>query len=909
MSIRVRHSAPLRRHPIAAACSSLLLVTGVAQAQQAPAADASQTVVITGIRQSIESSIATKRNSDSIVEAIAAEDLGKLPDSSIAEALSRLPGLTGQRGPDGRTSLISIRGLSPTFAGVLMNGREIVSSNDGRAVEFDQFPSELISQVTIYKSPDASLTGQGLSGTVNIQTVRPLDFGRRTVAVNYRKQRLGVGAVAEGDGSRASLSYIDQFADRKLGVALGFARLDEKGPASFRTDNWGGGTYDNLNVPYNGFGLFSDQTTQKRDGAMAVVQYKPSKNFQTVIDLFYSKFDQTKSTKGFQMPLNDSWAGGDYDKGGHLLNPVVSGSNVTSGKFDNVRAVVRNDVEGTHDKLNTVGWNTQLKMDKLTLNADLGYSQSKRTGGIIETTAGTVQNTLGTAQLDTIAFTDQAQFTPTLNYTDRNIIRLTDVQGWGGGVGSPQAGYSKLPNVKDTAQSLKFSGKMDLDTPIFSAVEGGLHYSDREKTRAFVEGRLVIKGDATGLGSAAIPGTGTLTVGGVSFATFDPTGSVGSIYDVVSKKHPDIFNKDWRVNEKVTTGFVRADIDRQLFGLPVRGNAGLQLVHTQQSSTAFNVDRGTCVNDQLCPAATNSDGTSYNDVLPSMNLAFDLGKDQVLRLALARVMARPTINDMRASTGFGVNTSEGILKGDSGNPKLEPFRANALDVAYEKYFGNKAYVGAAAFYKDLSTYILKQDVVTDFTPYITPSTPLPPGGKVVGLMNKPVNGNGGSISGIELTASLPFGLMFKPLEGFGIQASYSDTSSSVNLPASAFAVDGVSTSKIPLPGLSRRVGSLAVYYERAGFAARVASRYRSSFVGEVADFAGDRRLTYVKAETVTDLQLSYEFQAGPAKGLSILFQANNVTDEPYVRYRDTPANEVERKKFGANYLFGLNFKL
>ena len=98
-------------------------------------------------------------------------------------------------------------------------------------------------------------------------------------------------------------------------------------------------------------------------------------------------------------------------------------------------------------------------------------------------------------------------------------------------------------------------------------------------------------------------------------------------------------------------------------------------------------------------------------------------------------------------------------------------------------------------------------------------------------------------------------------------------------------------------------------YERAGFAARVASRHRSSFVGEVADFAGDRRLTYVKAETVTDVQLSYEFQSGFAKGLSLLFQANNVTDEPYVRYRDTPANEVERKKFGANYLFGLNFKL
>jgi len=102
---------------------------------------------------------------------------------------------------------------------------------------------------------------------------------------------------------------------------------------------------------------------------------------------------------------------------------------------------------------------------------------------------------------------------------------------------------------------------------------------------------------------------------------------------------------------------------------------------------------------------------------------------------------------------------------------------------------------------------------------------------------------------------------------------------------------------------------LTFYYEKGGFSARVASRFRSDFVGEVADFAGDRRLTYIKSETITDLQLSYEFQGGPAKGLSLLLQANNLTDTPYVRYRDTYANEIERKKFGKTYLFGLNYKL
>lgn len=922
---RSHAAAPARRATTptltAVAGAVVLLAAGAAQAQEAT------TVTITGIRGAIESAISVKKNADSIVEAISSEDLGKLPDTSIAESIARLPGLAAQRaGGDGRARNISIRGMAPDFSTTLLNGREQVSTGDSRGVEYDQYPSELVNAVTIYKTPDAALVGQGLSGTVDIKTIRPLDLGQRAVAVNYRALRSGVGAIAEGDGSRFSLSYVDQFADRTLGIALGFARLDETGPTTSRFDNWGGGTYDTtagvgnngctvgtggcVNVPYNGFGAFADQTTQTRDGAVAVLQYRPNKDFSSTLDLFYSKFDQIKATKGFQAPLNDSWAGGDYDRPGSLSGITLSGNNVTAGTFNNVRAVIRNDSESTFDKMTSIGWNNQLKVGPTwTLNGDIAHSKIKRTGGILETTAGTPQSTLGTAPLDSIAFTNTASFTPGLNYTDRAVIKLTDVQGWGGGVASPQAGYSKLPTVNDEANALRLSAKRTLSNPWIYAIEGGINHTDREKTRSFVEGRLVIAGDTTGLGFADMPGTGSIIVNGIGIGTFDPTSALGSIYNVVSKLHPDIYNKDWTVNEKVTTAFVKGDIDRELFGLPVRGNIGLQVVNAKQSSLAFNVDRGTCASDQVCPASEVRDGTSYTDVLPSMNLGFSLGNDQMLRVALARVMARPNINDMRASLGFGVDTSLGVLKGDAGNPRLQPFRANALDVAYEKYFGTKGYFGAAAFYKDLSTYIVKQDVVADFTPYITPSTPLPPGGAVLGLLNQPINGKGGNIQGIELSASVPFNLLSKSLDGFGLQASYAHTSSSVRLPTSAFAVDGVATGDIPLPGLSRDVAGLAVYFEKWGFSARVAARHRSSFVGEVADYAGDRRLTYVKAETITDLQLGYEIQSGPAKGLSILFQANNITDTPYVRYRDTPDNEIERKKFGKTYLFGLNYKL
>ena len=159
---------------------------GMAQAQDAPAAEGElEEIVVTGIRAGIQSAIATKQESMSIVESISAEDIGKLPDTSIAESISRLPGLTSQRA-EGRASAISLRGTDPGFTSALLNGREQATTGDNRNVEFDQYPSELISQVIVYKTPDSKLIGQGLAGTIDMRTVRPLDYGKQAVVLNLR---------------------------------------------------------------------------------------------------------------------------------------------------------------------------------------------------------------------------------------------------------------------------------------------------------------------------------------------------------------------------------------------------------------------------------------------------------------------------------------------------------------------------------------------------------------------------------------------------------------------------------------------------------------------------------------------------------------------------------------------------
>ena len=211
--------------PVAAGCALLLLGAGSAMAQQAQSLE---TVTVTGIRRAIEAAIDTKKNADGVVEAISAEDVGKLPDTSIAESLARLPGVTTQRTRLGEASTVSIRGLGPDFNGFLLNGREQSSTGDSRAVDLSVYPAEFIGSATVYKTADAALMGAGLAGTIDNRLIDPLSFGSRVVAANVSKTRTNVGlkGLDASSGNKYTLSYIDQFADRTWGLAIGVVHSD-----------------------------------------------------------------------------------------------------------------------------------------------------------------------------------------------------------------------------------------------------------------------------------------------------------------------------------------------------------------------------------------------------------------------------------------------------------------------------------------------------------------------------------------------------------------------------------------------------------------------------------------------------------------------------------------------------------
>jgi len=268
---------------------------------------------------------------------------------------------------------------------------------------------------------------------------------------------------------------------------------------------------------------------------------------------------------------------------------------------------------------------------------------------------------------------------------------------------------------------------------------------------------------------------------------------------------------------------------------------------------------------------------------------------------------------MRSTQAFSVDasrydplTGKGALwTGDGGNPELKPWEANALDIAYEKYFSNKGYVSIAGFYKDLRTYIYKQKVKIDFAQKfgsgLVPGSGQPTPDTNIGDFETMINGKGGTLSGVELAASVPMQLVSPMLDGFGVQLAYSYTESKIK-------PFGESDTR-PLPGLSKNTYNLTAYYEKSGFSARVSTRIRDAYLGEVTGFGADREFIYIKKESITDLQLGYEFQSGAAKGLSLLVQVNNLNNEPYSEYYSgDPTQTKQYTNYGRTYLFGVNYK-
>ena len=916
------------RQPLFAGVAAIALIAGTAPAlAQAPADDESE-IVVTGIRASLDSSARQKRATPTIVESITAEDIGKLPDVSIADSLARLPGVTAQR-LEGRDQRLSIRGLGPDFSTTLLNGREQVTVGDNRGVEYDQYPSEFFNNVVVQKSPDASLIAAGIAGTVDLRMLRPLSQKDRIIAVQARGQMNGLKNLNPDSprfGYRGSAAYVDKFADDTLGIALGVS-VSSSPSQNERYAAWGF-----PNAPEAGGALllggakpYVQSNLFDRYGAVATIEYQPSDNFHSTLDVLYSKFKETQRLRGIEFPINPGWGSGATLQPGYT---VVDGF-VTKATLTGVQAVQRNDINKRDADTLSIGWNNVIGLGgSKKVKIDAAWSRSTRTDFLLETYTGAGYN--GAGPKDTINITRNGDGTfdivPTLNYTDTAIFGITDPRGWGfnGTQTVVQAGFLNRPSFADDLKSLRASLDGEFEGgSLFKGWEIGANYSRRTKVSKFTSFFLCPKGAGTGCTVASgtptfvpVPDAAKLKtnvsldyLGVPRMLTLDPIYLYNNTLNAAFDNRPVSLVRDNSVTEDVFTGYGMLKIDGTLGGRPLAGSIGTQVVHTKQSSdgSISNFSNGTV---SVFPA-TGKD--SYTYVLPSAALSLELVDDLFVKFGASQSMVRARLDQLRINQEFNIDPSrlgeqtpgQGVFSSKGGNIKLRPYLSTNVDLSIEKYFANSGYVSVAGYFKKLSNFVDASDnFLFDFSSALTS---LPPAdrdkvGTLIGTVSAPSNRGNGDLLGVEATLSLPFSNFSEALDGFGFFGSGSYTDSTIKLGSNP-------GQPITIPGLSDWVANASLYFEKSGFQIRGSYRYRSAFLAEIAGLSANPEFRTARSEAIVDAQIGYEFQGGPMKGLSVMLQGKNLTDRPFITYQnDDPRQVREYQRYGRDYYLAVSYK-
>ncbi|MFT5003879.1 MAG: iron complex outermembrane receptor protein, partial [Flavobacteriales bacterium] len=746
-----------------------------------------EVIQVTGIRGSLQRAQAIKMSSNSIIEVLSAEDIGKLPDTSVAESLARLPGVTGER-RNGRTSGLSVRGFNENYVGTSLNGRELLGMGDNRGVEFDLYPTEIVSNIVVYKTPEAGLISQGIGGTIDLQTISPLnsDSSMTLNAVYEQNEKDSANPDYDNNGHRLSFNFVDQFMDETLGLALVVSTQETpRQEENFRA--WGYADTPEGNKILGGHDSFARSALMERDSFAAIVEYQPNDQLTVKFDALYIDFKESDVRRGLEEG-GPVWGGTNYSA------TSIEDGLVTAGYWDGFHSVVRNDARTQESELTTLGLNVEYALDdNWTTVVDISMGDVDKSIVDLESYSGT-----GRAGIDGRPSAARSwemtssgvmySVHPTLagvDYTDESLMRLAGPQSWGTPVigSDAQDGFVNRPEFEEELDSIRFEINGAVQYSIISGISMGGNYSERSKSK-INEGDYLTSPEYPG--DAAIPnvlGVADLSfigIGGV--LAYDSLGLYESGYYTATEAslvQTDRLGDTYTVDEDVLTLYAKIGLEAEFSGVYMTGNLGIQYIDVDQSSTGFS----TVENENAYVVATPvNSGASYSDVLPTLNLNFEVAEGQFIRTGLSKVQSRPRMDDMRpnARATFAYNDNNiqspdpenGPWSGSAGNPTLEPLTANQFDLSYENYFADDGYFATTFFYKDLTNWHRSSSALTDFSDVYIPEIHQDFAGSapatLMGFVDTTEDGLEGYVRGYELQASIPFRLMHESLEGFGL---------------------------------------------------------------------------------------------------------------------------------------------
>jgi len=915
-----------------------------------------QPVIINGFVSSLQNAIVIQKNSNSIDEVVSAQQIGQLPGTSIADALGRLPGLAVQMF-NGRPQQINIHGLSADFDVTQVNGMIQPSTSNNRDVELNQYPASWFNTIVVHMTPSANLVNQGIAGTIDMQTMRPLSQQGMVAHMNANYQLLEPGQVMPGPGvsnrgHEIDGIFADQFFDHTLGVAFG-VDLEANPTHILHQAPWGYATDSSGNLIIGGSKNYNISDLLKRNGYLATFQFRPSSVFESTLDLTYEEANETQQDKGAEFPL--AYGGGTVGIPGTVTNGFDQ-----SGTFDNVYPVIRNDYTFYQDKVYNVLSHNQLKLgNDWTVNLNGGLSRAESDDTFLEAYSGFGYDgpnpPAGTSvPPTTVGFNEGANgelyLHPSQSLDASNVV-LTDPQGWGSGSNLVQAGFINEPHTEDYIGHATLSATRFFESGPFESLEFGVDHQRRHKDYIINQAFLVLGGGPSLLlnqgatralpipASALEPSANALGFMGIGpQVMYNPFALIqsGALVPYPTAVSSTSLPPDWVVNENDTTGYLQLNIHTDLGpSIGLRGNIGVQAAHTGQTSQGSRVAPGSTAGGStavvLLPTAG---GTSFTRYLPSVNLVFSLPSDNDVRLSAARTMARPRMDQMSASIGIGTNNgnlsltdpNKGFFSGQGGNPQLLPTMATNYNASIEHYFsggtgyscsgtqdkssalctsGGEGYVQLSGYFIKLTDFINPgAATLFNFSPYeagyLTPQQQQQLG-TTYGIMTIPQNDGAGHIEGVQFATNLPLGAFTPWLNGFGILASVDRTLSSVYYASN--------TAQVTVPGLSRWVENYTLYYQRGGFQAEVNDNIRSSFLGEVFGLSATRIEQQFKGTAYVDAQLSYAFTSGVLQGLTLIATGSNLTNQGMQTYAlPDPRQVLTWEQYDRLYTIGFSYQ-
>ncbi|WNO09779.1 TonB-dependent receptor [Teredinibacter sp. KSP-S5-2] len=931
---------------IAGSLSALTMASigAVAQENTNDLSGLEEEVLVLGIRGSLQQSLDTKRNASSIVDAVTSEDIGKFPDKNVAESLSRVTGVSITR-DFGEGEKISVRGTDPSQNRTLLNGSAVASAdwfvldNPSRAFNYTLLPSNVVSSLEVYKSPQADVQEGSLGGTVYLRTRKPLDLDPNTISIQAQGQ---YSDKSEEWDPQLSAMYSYKTPNDVFGVLVSFTKQDRTltrdgiEALGFTTEEINGKDYWRPRSVGNAY-FYQER---ERETGLLSLQLRPNDKLDMTLNYLNSELKADNINHNLVVWLTRNGAL-DHDTAVYEGDSVVAGTmlpcsdaNLSDEGSNSCNLVsemaVINRESGTETE--ALDFDLTYESDSYRINAKLGTTEAS--GGTSKDNYLQYNQNLSRVDFDGRGETFQATMimpdgraqtnqdilNRNLEWMQKTDRLMTDEETYFGSdiefdvefgaINSLKMGFNHRDHDKGQTQNdYRFHWWTD-----DQHAAGGSYFTDvlpgeerwmygavgaEQAGGGFINTYSYLHNGNYTPGNFLDGVTGTNTIDNYPLLEGDRMDSVmfsNSVMNDYGVRPYKRLSGNWDVNEKINAFFLKAEFEGEGF----RGDMGLRYVKTDVASTGW-VHEGdplaatlalqgeydllvdfafpTDPNAERVTAHQVTTDHTYTSILPNVNVSFDLTDDTIFRLSASRTMSRPDYITIASQESFNVNT----LGGAKGNPKLNPTYSNNFDISYEWYFTDTSALTATYFYKDITGAptngtISEQRYDTETSEYVMID------------FNAPVNGKGYVTEGLEIGYQQSFG-------DFGVLANATISDVDHNEERDAAADSGVGL----VIGHSNFMYNLTGYYENSFVSTRLSYNYRSEYYDGISSF---------NSEVFTDDfgQLDASVSVNLGEHVELVFEAVNLLDEEVNKYHQSEERFSKVYKNGSRFVIGANVK-